>query len=438
MCRIIFSVKSFLTKLFNRFFPKGGFNRKVTVLTIGTVIGQLVVVASAPLLTRLYTPSDFGVLAVFSSLLLILSIIAAFRYDLAIPIPKEVEEAKILLVLSCIVVTFFGFFILILISIIDNYSNIYVISNGFNGYLYILPLGVTLVGLYQILSYWTIRTERFYTLAKTKVFQGFGSVIIQLLYGLILFGPLGLILGNVVGRFFGITILIKGAKQDLSEIPVKTDYSNIKKIANKYKRFPLYVAPSGLINVAALQLMPIVLAVYYSPHIVGWYILGQKILSIPMRFVGESIGQVFLSEFSSTKHKDKDLLIKLYLQTAKKLLYIGITPVLILIISGKYLFSFIFGDEWTQAGVYVQILAFMYLSQFVVSPLSMSLIVLEKQSIQVFWDLFRLLSVCSLIIYSGIKGYSDIIVISLYGALMFFMYLSLMFITIKVIKRFSK
>jgi O-antigen/teichoic acid export membrane protein len=72
-----------------RILPKGRFARSVAVVTAGSALGQGLVVASAPLLTRLYTPVDFGVLAVYGSIVSLVAVAASLRYELAIALSRH-------------------------------------------------------------------------------------------------------------------------------------------------------------------------------------------------------------------------------------------------------------------------------------------------------------------------------------------------------------
>ena len=84
--------------------PKNRFARSVSFLAGGTAAGQAITVLAAPLLTRLYSPEDFGLLAVYTSLLMTIGVIASLRYQLAIPLPKSDEEAAHVVVLSLFIV----------------------------------------------------------------------------------------------------------------------------------------------------------------------------------------------------------------------------------------------------------------------------------------------------------------------------------------------
>ena len=80
--------------------PKSEFTRNVLTLMTGTTIAQAIPIAISPILTRLYTPKDFGVLALFVAITSIFGSIANGRYELAIMLPKKDEDAVNILALG--------------------------------------------------------------------------------------------------------------------------------------------------------------------------------------------------------------------------------------------------------------------------------------------------------------------------------------------------
>src|SRR5580765_5288653 len=81
----------------------GGFARHVVTLASGTAIAQFLFVLAMPALTRLYTPADYGTLAVYSSTLTVLLVLASLRYEAAIPLPEDEQAAGSLLALTLFV-----------------------------------------------------------------------------------------------------------------------------------------------------------------------------------------------------------------------------------------------------------------------------------------------------------------------------------------------
>ena len=85
---------------FRRVLPAGEFVRGAMAIAAGTGAAQLISVASSPVLTRLYSPSDYGVMSVAVSILFVLISVTCLRYEFAIPLPRDDVEAANLLGLS--------------------------------------------------------------------------------------------------------------------------------------------------------------------------------------------------------------------------------------------------------------------------------------------------------------------------------------------------
>jgi len=75
--------------MLTKFKPKSEFSRNVLTPMTGTTITQAIPIAISPILTRIYTPEDFGVLALFVAITAIFGGIANGRYELATMLPKK-------------------------------------------------------------------------------------------------------------------------------------------------------------------------------------------------------------------------------------------------------------------------------------------------------------------------------------------------------------
>jgi O-antigen/teichoic acid export membrane protein len=93
--------------------PKSEFSRNVLTLMTGTTIAQAIPIAISPILTRIYTPEDFGVFALYMAIAAIISVVSTGRYEMAIMLPKRNEDVNaivklILILLSSISIFFFS------------------------------------------------------------------------------------------------------------------------------------------------------------------------------------------------------------------------------------------------------------------------------------------------------------------------------------------
>src|SRR5579859_6097194 len=69
------------------------FLKDVSIMLTGAAGGQAVSLLLSPLLTRLYSPQEFGTLSVYSAIVAILVVISSLRYELALPLVRDDEDA---------------------------------------------------------------------------------------------------------------------------------------------------------------------------------------------------------------------------------------------------------------------------------------------------------------------------------------------------------
>src|SRR5690625_4399814 len=269
--------------------------KNILLIAGGTAAGQVILILVSPLLTRLYTPEDFGSLAIFTSLLSIVVTVAALRYDFAILVAKNEKETVNLLVIS--------FISLFLITTIITTGLIFfretvveVFSMNINAnYLFLLPLSILGLTGYGILSKLALKRQVYKIVAKTKFVQSLAVGTFQTIFGLLGVKP-GLIFGDVIGRFSGLlqvsTVINKNDKKELS----KVSFTSLKETGIKYKSFPMYSSISNLLNNGTLQMPPLLIALFFGELIVGFYALLSRVVGVPMRFLGQSVSEVYLGE----------------------------------------------------------------------------------------------------------------------------------------------
>ena len=148
-------------RVLRRLLPKGRLRRAVVILTTGTAFGQLLVLIASPLLTRLYTPEDFGVLGVFSALLMVFGIAVSLCYELAIPLAEDdarmVNLLALSLVLALLVSSLFGVSVWLWGDLVTGWLN----TEALRPLLWLLPVGLLAMGCNRALTHWAIRRQEF-------------------------------------------------------------------------------------------------------------------------------------------------------------------------------------------------------------------------------------------------------------------------------------
>lgn len=408
------------------YLPQGRFFRGVSVLAGGAALGQVINVLASPILTRLYSPEDFGIFGVYASIVAILIVISSFRYEFAIPLPEDDKNASNVMALCLLILVGLCSISALVIYLwgeqITLWANIPHISN----YLWLIPLGLCGAGVYQILNFAAIRDRNFHLLGKTKFNRGLMRAMIQVGIGLISNSPLGLIFGQVIGDSAGIRTLgtawWKKYYQSIKTVSLVAMWD----VACRYRRFPLYSGTSGIIESLWINTPQIFFATFYGAEVAGWFAVAQRVIGVPLNIVVDSISQVYFGEGAKTPVEGirNNVLRQMLFKSMKPLLLIAI-PLMMLCMVAPPIFTLIFGSGWEKAGVYVQVMGVMFAVRFFIGPFKHTLTILERQDLYFFWYLtgFILISGALLLVY--ILHLSDVYAIAAYSLSMCVSYLLL-------------
>lgn len=380
-------------------FRKNDFSRNVLTLLTGTTIAQAIPIAISPILTRIYTPEDFGSLAIFLSITAIFGAIANSRYELAIMLPKKDEDAINIAALALLINFFITIILLLIVTLFNNEIGDLLKNNDASHWLYFVPLSVFLVGLFNILNYFNNRMGNYKDLAYSNIYRSLALSFSQVCLGLYQTGVLGLIVGSFLSQ---LVVNIRLLKNILKKFDYRAIISigKLKKLAIRYIDFPKYSLPAVLSNSLSLNLTNVLIPIFYSTSTLGFYALVQRLLEVPSTLIGSSIGQVFYKS-AVTERKLHGTAITCFNSSLKSLLIIGIPFFSILFIVIEDAFALIFGENWRIAGEYGKILIPLFLIRFVAASLSNLTSAFEKQKVILIWQIMLLaISVFTLLISS--------------------------------------
>ncbi|MFZ4401725.1 MAG: lipopolysaccharide biosynthesis protein [Bacteroidales bacterium] len=381
---------------------KSEFNRNVFTLISGTTIAQLISIISSLVISRLYTPSDFGVFTLFISISSIFALLLAGRYELAINLPKSDKEGLNVLGLSFKINIIISIF-LILLSFITFFVFDYFFEENtvFKKWLFFIPFVSSFLNIGNIIQNWFVRKKHFKLISYSKVINSIVNNGIAILLGLMTFGAWGIFLGNLFGVIASIlfltVIFYNYYKKDLNKINRKE--MNI--VSKKYIDLPKTNSFQSLIDAFQIQGITYLMAIFFSNTIIGLYAMTLRLLQAPLFFIITSITQVFYQKASEMYNQGKDIrpLIK---NTIKKTLVIALPLVVLVMIFGPSVFTFVFGEQWREAGIYARILAPWIFLDFIRIPISQVPIIVGKQKKQLLLSLITNLIVILAMVLAGL------------------------------------
>lgn len=321
--------------------------RNIVYLLGGTGIAQVFTFAISPLLTRLYTPKDFGVLGVVLAASSIIAVVAHLRLNLAIALASTANEAKVIMKSSMILT-----WVISLFSSLGLY--IYSQITGNQDYTGLIICFIFLFAILNsnvdILNYWQSYRGRHKESARNSVIRSTTTGIFQILLSMLT--PLGLVIGGLVGALASIFMYIRDIfKVGENKIQAPVGFKVIKDTIKSNRSFPLYSMPQGLLASASLNAVPIILGSAFGIMVAGQYWLAYRMLLAPIALLGGAYRQVLHPIFSNM-----DTPTKAKIKTAKQhtmYFFVLLVPVMIFcFIFLETIFTVIFGKEWSQAGIF--------------------------------------------------------------------------------------
>jgi len=372
-----------------RLLRKGSFTSHVLTLTAGSTFSQAVNAAGTLVLARLFSPADFGLLALFMAITAFLSVVGSWRYETAVMLPEEEREAANLQVLALLILLGMCALSLVCVAVGRHPIAVALGEPQLAPWLWGVPISLLATGLYQIASYWASRMKYFHLLAISRVSQTVGVVGIQLgLLALGLRGPLALILGWVAGQVVGTITLMWRAVLDEGEFLIRSfDWSLVRAGFFKYKNFPLYTAPYSFCGNGAKQLTVVILRVFVDIGVVGWFSMARRVVSLPLSLVTVSMNQVFY-EKAATEMKAGRL--EPFVSRVIKLQIALGTPLLVyFMFEAPLLFRIALGPVWATAGAYAALLSVSGFVDFVTSWMDRIFDVKGRQRLALIWEIVR-------------------------------------------------
>lgn len=405
--------------MIKKFIPKSEFGRNIATLISGTAIAQAIPIAISPILTRLYSPDDFGVFALYMSIAAILSIVASVKYEAAVMLPKKDSDAAHIVVLSIGIAFVFSLFILIVIFLFNSQITQLLQNEKISMWLYFVPLTTFFSGVYQSISFWSNRKKQYKRLAVSRVIQNSTAGGIKLGMGFNGLTKGGLIMGTIAGQGIAAIVLLGMVwKED------KALFSRVKKLkvialSKKYINFPKYSTPGVFLQTVATSSLPILINIFFNTTVVGLYYFANTIVRAPINLLFSSLAQVYHQK-AVVLHAKNNLELLVFTQTIQKKMILFLLPFLIfMFIFSPVFFKVIFGEEWEKAGEYLRYFLPLIFFGSIFIPISSLVHVLGEQKFELYWKVsFFISQISSLYISSLYFDFEiSIFIMSIFGSL---------------------
>jgi O-antigen/teichoic acid export membrane protein len=334
---------------------RGSFVRSVAILSSAALIQNALVLATSPILSRLFSPAEFGVAGLLYAFAALPTVASTGHYFLAIMQTRKRVESVNIIVLSWLIVLSTSFLACMIVTLIYYSPGIF---SGFGGQLganiFFIPASMLLEAGRTVGRIWEVRHADYRSLFRNRMVDTGAMIISQITAGFAGIGAIGLIGGRLLGLGASACDTFYTFARDIGRSGRKSvRLGKLKQVARRYWRFPVYQTPAELLGSFCRQIPPILLATYFSVEAVGLYWLANRILARPTLLFGADMNRVFVQRVADEKGRERDP-TRLFVKITLVMAGLSLPPFLLIIAFGPELFSFFFGGEWHRAGEYAR------------------------------------------------------------------------------------
>lgn len=372
------------------------------MLSLATAIAQIFPMISLPILSRIYTPEEFGLYALYYAVTTICVSVVTLSMQNSVLIEAKNEDAFTAVASVLYTSLMLSLFLAVVIYV---YSNIYLFTGYqefINSYIFYVPFTVSLAALHSGLYYWLLRNELFKVLAFNKLVLALSTMTIQIIIGVLNIGVLGLIIANILG--FTISILLSIRHGNVLSMVKYCDLHHVIRLITRNKDLAIFTTLAGFVNNMSSYLPDLLIGRLYGTHVLGLYSVGNRLISSPLSFVISTIQDLFrkdITEANNAIDGGTSIVFRIYL---KRLLLLSIIIIIPTLVVFPILLEIALGSIWRDAGVMIQSMAILVVTRFIASPLSYIWIISGKQKYDLIWQVLLLTITSITFLYPAYNG----------------------------------
>jgi O-antigen/teichoic acid export membrane protein len=350
-----------------------------------------IALAAVPIISRLFTPGDFGAAALFVSIVTVISVASTLRYEHAVILPNQKEEAIDVAMLSLLILIVFVLMLTIFSVLTFILAADFLWIETLGVWWLVIPVGVCFLSISNVAVSLNTWFRNYRDIAMADAGQAGMLAMSRIVFGLVRGSTAaGLIAGLLFGYAMRVFLLVRRLRNRISLGSRKMSRHRLIDLSRRYKQFPKYSMPTALLRSLGQNVPVFFLAYMFLPATVGFYAMATRLMRFPIVLVAESVRRTYLQKASELNNKEITLVSSL-VKTTAALAVMGILIFSPLLLWGQELFAVVLGDQWLEAGRYVSILTPWFFSTFVQSASSVTYIVFQKQD-----QLFRIHAVSTM------------------------------------------
>jgi O-antigen/teichoic acid export membrane protein len=359
--------------------------RNFSALAGSEGIAQAIQIGVSPLLTRIYTPVEFGQYELFKSIALLLTVVGFLQYDVSIYSAKTEKESIQGFALSSLILIFICVLAGIFIYFFNDFFIRLIGSNIKEGWSWTIPVYVLFSGGTTLLLVWLTKMGSFVLLSKLKILVSILVAGTQVLFGYFNMGYWGLIYSTIIVQIIAFLLFFYPFLKDNFKNLTQIDFPGLIKTCKENWRLPLIVLPGNFLN-NFVQTLPVFFLGKVDPSILGYFSLARRIIDFPLKFITAAVQRLYVKELTDEIAATGIGKVS-FIKNLKLYTFIAVSLFFGILTLTKPLLPFLFGEEWKPAVPYVIVLSLLFSIRFIFGSLSFVMVLGKAPKLDLIWQI---------------------------------------------------
>jgi O-antigen/teichoic acid export membrane protein len=401
------------------------FKSDTSKILSGSVFPQLLPVIISPFLAKVYSPEDLGFFGQVYAILTVAEVIATGKYENAFFYKNSSQRFKDILITN-ILFTLLSILLLTLLSFIFKFKNL-------NNQTYLILAFITLFNCLSgsILINYLLVQKKIRVINLIKYCRSIFISLFSLLLGYLRF-PEGMVYGYLIGVCLAVIIALLYLRRDLKIALTGFNLKKYWKVLIDYRDNIIYQMPINFMFNVSLQAPLLLINPEKGIYFLGFYTMSERLIRSPANLVIASISDVYRYKLIHMSD-EYETLLDFFKKQLKRLILIGVGPLIIFQLLSRQIVTLLFGVKWLPMSLIIKYLSLMFFFRLLSTPFAVIYIIVNKQRINFYWQIFLLVITC-VGIYIGVLKNDFFLSIKLYSIAFCFSYFLYLIITYLVIK----
>lgn len=388
----------------NRLLKKIGssdFIKNSLTLSGGVALAQVLPFLFYPVLGRIFTAEEFGLLAVLTSITSVLAVVGSGKYESGILVAGDKNEAANLALFAVVM----GLATMAVSWVLMQFVLIWPLTAWLDEpqlehWIFVCPLAAFFIIVFNVYNEWCVRESYFKALSVNKIVNSAAITLSKTLLGFVKICSQGLVVGDLVGRAISAAGCVVRALYHDGNTFRQARWAEMRRCAVKFKEFPKYTMPGQLLNTIGQAIPILLITAFFSKDEVGQFSMAMTIFAIPINVISTALRDVYRQR-ANEEYRQRGECLASFDRLLKLLLLLGGAGLLLFVWFLPWLTQLFLGAQWLPAGQYAQILAPAMVLSLVAGPLSGIFIVTEKLRAFFYWQVIYVVTTLVSVLVGG-------------------------------------